>query len=179
MGIQEEPREDLVLIEQGIDSLISSEEQILRLRMFWDRSSCFFSSVEFEDVLNETITCLLEGKRRYPIGLDFFVFFLQVFRSVADNLRKKTKNLVLNCDEKDFDGKCERDTEEFYHNSLLVELLENMFRNDEEVQSLLLCIVEGQKKSETIEIFEWDEDKYLSVKRRLTRGAQKIKGETI
>ena len=136
-----------------------------------------------EDLLQEAITCLLEGTRAWKRGVHPLVTIKVLMRSIASNERKKDKkgpidkNAVVDTDLLDAEDEVPADAtgntditpEEAADGNSQYRYLEKLVEGDSDVELLVMAWADGIRGKEACGDLGWDEKHYEAVRQRLLR----------
>lgn len=152
-----------------------SEEDILRcLRAAYYFIDKYDLPIEGEDLLNEAIARVLEGKRHLPKGVKVYTAINQIMKSVSyEMLTKRSDEAMRSTSPLD---------EKFIAGSLLVgysekldqrwSMLTSLFKDDEDASAFLAATEQGIKKSQIVEdLYNGNETTYDSMRRKIIRKA--------
>tara|TARA_B100000700_G_scaffold303764_1_gene375696 strand:+ start:497 stop:1042 length:546 start_codon:yes stop_codon:yes gene_type:complete len=154
-----------------------SEEDMLRcLRAAYYFIDKYDLPIEGEDLLNEAIVRILEGKRHLPKGVKVYTAINQIMKSVSyEMLTKRSDEAMRNTSPLDdesiagslLDGYSEKSDQRW---SMLTSLFKE--DEDEDASAFLAAIEQGIKKSQIVEdFFNGNETAYDSMRRKIIRKA--------
>ena len=52
------------------------------------------ASIDIEDVFQKTVTDTMEGKRQWPVGIDFTTYTMQVMKSIIGHIAKRKMDMA-------------------------------------------------------------------------------------
>ena len=120
-----------------------------------------------EDILQDAIRRMLEGKRRWPSGEDFFAWVSGVMKSLVSHERRKPANVVA---DEEVDVACERRGPFDRLNMKEVQVhLMALFEADEDARLVVEAKLEDMDKDEIVELFDGSETRYNSACRQIRR----------
>ncbi|NVJ64545.1 MAG: hypothetical protein HWD84_09995 [Flavobacteriaceae bacterium] len=152
-----------------------SEEDILRcLRAAYYFIDKYDLPIEGEDLLNEAIVRILEGKRHLPKGVKVYTAINQIMKSVSyEMLTKRSDEAMRNTSPLDdesiagslLDSYSEKSDQRW-------SMLTSLFKEDEDASAFLAATEQGIKKSQIVEdLFNGNETAYDSMRRKIIRKA--------
>jgi DNA-directed RNA polymerase specialized sigma24 family protein len=136
-----------------------------------------------EDLLQEAITKLLSGERRWPRGVHPLVVLATAMHSIASNLRKSTKRGPIDS-KVAVDGPAELDDEEqsptvtrvdtttpehIADAKTQLEEIQHLVAGDEEAELVVLAWAEGLRGKEAADELGFDMHTYEAARKRLIR----------
>ena len=152
-----------------------SEEDMLRcLRAAYYFIDKYDLPIEGEDLLNEAIVRILEGKRHLPKGVKVYTAINQIMKSVSyEILTKRSDEAMRNTSPLEdetivssfLDGSSEKIDQQWA-------MLTSLFEEDEDASAFLAATEQGIKKSKIVEnFFDGNETTYDSLRRKIIRKA--------
>ncbi len=135
------------------------------------------------DLLHESLTDLLDGSRTCPVGVPPMVMLASVMRSIVSNARQRLAASPVDPDIRvgHVDGEDAEDQRPTAYGELLLtpervaehrELLaavEDLVKDDDELQLLLMAWAEGSRGDEAMTALGWDSKTHDAARKRLTR----------
>lgn len=126
---------------------------------------------EEDEVIQEAICRALEGKRRWPKGLNLFVFLSGVMKSiVSENPKIGFRRNI----DRDIDAAASAISEGASAADLVLETevvtyVMALFEDDAEAEALAEGIMEGWEKVDLLGLFDGDVTRYETVRKRFRR----------
>lgn len=181
--IPTEADEDVACEDEVRERLLSLDEAALnQLYAATVRYRLFLPKEDVDDLVNEAIQRVLDGRRKWPRTVDFMAFLLETMRSVASEWAKRNRRTVpesrLNPDgedggeEKSFlerQPASNSDPEADVAFREFADRIEKVFGEDDEVMTVIIARVEGLTPAETQKDFNMTASAYAAAQKRLRR----------
>lgn len=174
--------EDECLTDLEIRSLITnlsqSQADLFKLSQI-AKKHIWGCQMEADDLLQDAITSVLSGDRKFPRNVNPIAFFAQTMKSIAFNERRKTFDTITTIDnELDNDpvnniAANNIDLEIEVSASQEIKRIYDLFENDDDVATFLIEKDEGKSPDEICKSLGWNRTKYDSVQKRLRRSLNK------
>lgn len=165
----------------ALETFAADAEQLLRLQLIARRHAG--SDLEAADLVQEAFTRILDGDRAWPKGLAAQPFLIRVIQSIASEIREKRKrrkpHMATKGDPPEDTVPCFAPTAAEMLETLQedaatrVRVLEH-FDDDPELRTLTEALLEGWEKPELLSLFDHDETRYSTTRRRLRRRLNKL-----
>jgi RNA polymerase sigma-70 factor (ECF subfamily) len=160
-----------------IDEILAglSDADLLRLRRFAQLRARLIPSMEWQDLLQEAIALVLDGRRTWPRSVDFLIFMRQTIRSIANNrLRQETRRGFSvefddAADVADMGGASQSEPEQAAAHRETLERINLLFEKDSEVLAILAGLAAGESPREIQERSGMTATEYASAQRRIRR----------
>src|SRR5262249_41348015 len=123
---------------------------------------------EHEDLLHEAVARVLEGTRKWPVGVPFIAFMCGAMRGIAWDWRGEIQN--GDPDESEFAGPGEGDAIARIDEQKLLEL----FADDPMAQKLVVGMIEGARGEELWEASGLTRTDYESKRRKIRRRIERL-----
>jgi DNA-directed RNA polymerase specialized sigma24 family protein len=136
------------------------------------RNRCRVSrSGEEEEVLHEAIVRVLEGKRRWPKGVNLFAFLSGVMKSIVSDGPKIGFRRNVDRDIEEAVDVLSEDTSaaDVVLETEVVKHVMALFEGDDEAEALAEGILDGWEKEDLLSLFDGDVTHYETVRRRFRR----------
>ncbi len=169
--------ESKVALRRLSDDDLCRLQQLARIRVIG------LYSVDWQDLLHEAITRLLEGSRRWPQDVPLIVFLRETMRSIAsDHWRRQEKAVVV--EESSFGVDKDTDTgygvvtnavdplaspERWVSASETLARIEDVFRDDDDALRVMVGMASGKSPREIQEESNMNQTRYASTQRRIRR----------
>ena len=126
---------------------------------------------EEDEVLQEAIYRVLEGKRRWPKGLNLFAFLSGVMKSIVSEnpkigFRRNIDRGIESAADAISDGASAAD---LVLETEVVTYVMALFEDDAEAEALAEGVMEGWEKDDLLGLFNGDVTRYEAVRKRLRR----------
>ena len=166
---------------EALESFVADVEQLLRVERIARRHAG--SDLEAADLLQEAFTRILAGDRAWPCGLDAQPFVIEVIRSIASERREKWKrrrsHIATTGDPPPETVPCTAPTaaerlEGLQQDAAMRARALAHFDDDPELRALTEALLEGWEKPEMLSLFDHDQTRYNSTRRRLRRRLNKL-----
>ncbi len=171
-------REEVVLALQSL-----SEADLLRLKQLAKLRCIGLHVMDWEDLLNEAVTRVLAGSRRWPRRVPFVAFMAQTFRSISSEEwhRLELANTSSESDLSDSDGESVLESaaldpihpgrEVFARKAL--EEIEALFSDDPSAMAVLQGFAQGYTPDEIMGQNGFTTTQYATLQRRIRRKLSK------
>lgn len=167
MGEAAEQREyhTITEIRETLQALSDADWE--RLRQLARNRCRFRGRGREEDILNEAIRRMLEGRRKWPCGENFFAWASGVMRNLVWQERKKPANVII---DEEVDVADEgRGPFERLNVKEVRDCLFALFKADEDAKLVIEAKLEDMDKDEIVELFDGSETRYDSACRLIRR----------
>jgi len=126
---------------------------------------------EEDEVLQDAIYRVLEGKRRWPKGLNLFAFLSGVMKSIVSENRKIGFRRNIDRDIEVAADAASQDTSaaDLVLESEIVTYVMALFEDDPEAEALAEGIMEGWEKDDLLGLFNGEVTRYETVRKRFRR----------
>ncbi|MDV7142993.1 hypothetical protein R3X27_09870 [Tropicimonas sp. TH_r6] len=126
---------------------------------------------EEEEVLQDAIFRVLEGRRRWPKGLNLFAFLSGVMKSIVSEESKIgfRRNVDRGIDEVIDTVSEETSAEKLVLETEVVAHVMALFEGDDEAEALAEGTMDGWEKSDLLSLFDGDVTRYETVRKRFRR----------
>lgn len=126
---------------------------------------------EEEEVLQDAIYRVLEGKRKWPKGLNLFAFLSGVMKSIVSEQSKIGFRRNV---ERDIDKAANIVSEDTSAADLVLETeivthVMALFDGDDDAEALVEGIMDGWEKQDLLSLFDGDTTRYETVRKRFKR----------
>jgi DNA-directed RNA polymerase specialized sigma24 family protein len=145
-----------------------SEADLLRLLRFARYQVFRYPSIDPKEVLGESVARALEGRRDWPDGVPFKLFFCNVIRSVADELRNRARDQGPVPDDVNASADGPNPEEQAADRAFLASIWK-FFEGDEHVRALLAGIEEELSAKEIQRKYNMSASEYGAALKRLDR----------
>lgn len=180
----EHPTVDVASREEVVQALQSmSEADLLRLKQLAKLRCAGLHVMDWEDLLNEAVTRVLAGSRRWPRQVPFVAFMAQTFRSIANEewRRLELANTTSESDLSDSDGAPVLESaavdpihpgREMLARKALEEI-EALFHDDPSAMAILQGFAQGYTPDEIMGQNGLSSTQYATLQRRIRRKLSK------
>lgn len=158
-------------IDEFKSALVLGEAEWAKLRRL-ARNRCRIRRPGDEDeVLQEAICRVLEGRRKWPNGLDLFIFLSGVMKSIVSDNPKIGFRRNLDRDIEAASDVASEDTSaaDTVLETEVVTYVMALFEGDEEAETLAEGIMDGWDKNDLLSLFNDDVSRYETVRKRFRR----------
>jgi hypothetical protein len=126
---------------------------------------------EEDEVVQEAIYRVLEGRRRWPKGLDLFRFLSGVMKSIVSETPKIgfRRNIDKNVEAATDAVSEDASAADLVLETEVVTYVMALFENDAEAETLAEGIMEGWEKGDLLGLFNDDVTRYETVRKRFRR----------
>ncbi len=144
--------------------------------------------MDFKDLIQETFTLLLTGRRKWPRELPTSVVIWKAMRSIAHNARKKKGYLLADdlCPafDENFDDapspltervSAEGDPANAFETKSELEVVQNLVKGNEDLELYVEALAEGLTGMSIAKELGWDEKKYDAVRKKFSRRLGELK----
>jgi DNA-directed RNA polymerase specialized sigma24 family protein len=151
-----------------------SDEDLLRLERFARYQVYRYPSINPKEILGEAVKRVLSGARTWPRSVAFKVFFCNVIRSVAGDVRRDTRTGIW-IPGRDPDARAaphthpDDDPESQVADREFLRVIWKLFEDDHDVQALIQGLEEGLTAKEVQARFDMPESRYGAARKRLER----------
>lgn len=165
----------------ALEAFVADEKELLRLKVIARRRAG--SDLEADELIQDAFIGILDGNRSWPRGLATRPFLIEVIRSIANGVREKRKRREA---EMGMPGVLSDDTvpcsaptaaevlESLQRDGVMRARMLEHFGDDPELRALAEALLEGWEKAELLSLFDNDETKYSTTRRRLRRRLNKL-----
>lgn len=177
---------DLTLAEvrQEVDRILRDPADVARLRKISFVHSSGVRLLDSQDLLQEAVTQLLSGERRWPRGVHAIQVLAMVMRSVASNARTKRDYRLADdmIPRSDSDQRADSALDQLGWQSANVitperelegvselQHVQSLVRGDEDLELLVEAWAEGLRGQDAMEELGWDEQTHDAARKRLQR----------
>ena len=151
------------------------DADLLRLQRFAQLRAPLAPSMDWQDLLQEAIARILDGRRQWPRSIDFMAFMRQTIRSIASERRRRE---LRKPEHAEFDDEQMIDSalssagqpERVVATSNLLEEIHTLFANDPEVLAVLSGIAADESPKEIQSRSGMSTTQYASAQKRIRRG---------
>lgn len=180
----EHPTEDVASREEVVQALQSlSKADLLRLKQLAKLRCVGLHVMDWEDLLNEAITRILAGSRRWPRQVPFLAFMAQTFRSIASEEWRRLE-LANTTSESDLgDSHDSRALESAALDPIhpgrevlarkALEEIEALFQGDPSAMAILQGFAQGYTPDEIMGQNGFSSTQYATLQRRIRRKLSK------
>lgn len=124
-----------------------------------------------EEVIPDAIYRVLEGKRRWPKGLNLFAFLSGVMKSIVSEEPKMGFRRTI---DRDMEAAADAVSEDTSAAGLVLEnevvaFVMTLFGDDEEAEALAEGILDGWEKDDLLSLFNGEVTRYETVRKRFRR----------
>lgn len=152
-----------------------ADADLLRLQRFAQLRCRVVPWLEWQDLLQEAIARVLDGRRKWPATIDFMAFMRQTIRSIANEHlrreRRKPEHSEFD-DERMIDGAF-RDVGEPERSAAVADLLEeihSLFADDPEALAILSGLASDESPQAVQKRSGMSATAYASAQKRIRRG---------
>jgi len=173
MGAAKDGDASLEEIEAAIRAL--TDEQCVRLERFARYQVFRYPDINPKAVFNEAIGRALEGRRAWPLRLPFSVYLCGVIRSVANEYREEAADAITCPDPEPRAelGPPGNPVERQAIDRDIAQSIWNLFKDREDVQTLIVARELGLTAKETQEQFGLTAQQYGAARKHLERTIEK------
>jgi len=152
-----------------------SDADLLRLQRFARLRSRLVPSMDWQDLLQEAIARVLDGRRKWPPTIEFMTFMRQTIRSIANEHWRREQRRPAHAefdDEQvtDHAVNSSRQPERLVAASNVLDEIHSLFADDEEVLAILSGLAANESPNEIQSRSGMSATKYASAQRRIRRG---------
>jgi len=165
----------------ALEGFVADEAQLLRLYAIARRRAG--SDLEAEELVQEAFRRILDEDRSWPRGVATQPFIVKVIQSIASEIREKRKrrrpHMHVIGDPPDDTVPCLAPTaaealEALQHDMTMRARAFKYFEDDPELLMLTEALLEGWKKQDLLSLFDNDELRYQTTRKRFRRRMTKL-----
>ena len=146
-----------------------------RIRLkFLARNRLYGQNTDWEDLLQEALTRILEGTRKWPRDVPIIAFIAGVMRSMAGEYRKQQRQMRSDAETMPLassnpgpDSEAEAKAE--------IKAIEGHFGDDDDALAVVMARFEGHSPEETQAMFNLTKTRYESTLKRIRRKIDQYK----
>jgi DNA-directed RNA polymerase specialized sigma24 family protein len=175
--------DDLASVEEAAHALRRiSRTDLLRLGEIARMRAIGLPSVDWEDLLNEALTRVLSGTRRWPRTVPFIAFLAQAIRSVAGDEWRRLARSHVTSDSDLASGEADDftalsgelatdgiDPEREVVARATLQQIDDLFMDDAEAQHVLMGLAQGMEPAEVQTGSNMSATQYATAQKRIRR----------